>query len=190
MIRPRGAPHPDVEPLSPRRGGRRRGLTALTAAVMLALCGAGTAGAAGWQYADFDGDPYWDAATMDHDANGYTERIWFDLDDDGGWDTLLYDTRGRDDFLEVVDYDMDENGGVEFRLVDGDGRVGYEYLYVDRNQNGRWDLQRNRARRIIPGSSADAVTRTNIYNVNSRTLHDFTMRTGGGSLLHPSFPTP
>jgi hypothetical protein len=160
---------------------------ALITALLLTLATTASASAASWQYFDFDADRYWDAAAIDRDGNGNFDDIYFDLDNDGPWDTNLYNTRGSDSLLEVVDYDMDENNEVEIRLMDGDQRVGFDYLFVDLDQNGAWDRFRGRARRIVPGSNVDAVTRTLRYNASQRLIHQFRMRTGT-SLLYPSLP--
>jgi hypothetical protein len=160
---------------------------AILAALLLALATSASASAASWQYFDFDADRYWDAAALDQSGNGYFEDTYFDLDNDAAWDTNLYNTRGSESLLEVVDYDMDENDEVEFRLEDGDQRVGFDYLYVDLDQNGAWDRFGGRARRIVPGSNLDSVTRTLRYNASQNLIHRFYMRTGM-SLLYPSFP--
>jgi hypothetical protein len=160
---------------------------ALVAALVLALATSASASAAGWQRFDYDADSYSDAAALDQDSNGYFEDIYFDLDNDAAWDTNLYNTRGSDSLAEITDYDMDENNEVEIRLMDGDQRVGFDYLFVDLDQNGAWDRFRGRARRIVPGSNVDAVTRTTRYNASQRLIHTFRMRTGT-SLLYPSLP--
>jgi hypothetical protein len=160
---------------------------ALITALLLVLATSASASAASWQYFDTDADSYWDAAGLDQGGNGYFEDTYFDLDDDGAWDTNLYNTRGSEALLEVVDYDMDENDEVEIRLMDGDQRVGFDYLFVDLDQNGSWDRYGGRVRRIVPGSNLDAVTRTVRYNASQNLIHNFYMRTGM-SLLYPSFP--
>ena len=160
---------------------------ALVAALVLVLATSASASAASWQYFGLDADSYWDAAVLDRNGNGVFDDIYFDLDNDAAWDTNLYNTRGSDSLLEVTDYDMDENNEVEFRLKDGDQRAGFDYLFVDLDQNGAWDSFRGRARRIVPGSNVDAVTRTTRYNASQRLIHTFRMRTGT-SLLYPSLP--
>jgi hypothetical protein len=160
---------------------------AIVAALLLLLATSASASAANWQYFDFDADRYWDAAAIDRGGNGYFEDTYFDLDNDAAWDTNLYNTRGSESLLEVADYDMDENNEVEFRLQDGDQRVGFDYLFVDLDQNGAWDRFGGRTRRIVPGSNMDAVTRTLRYNASQNLIHNFYMRTGM-SLLYPSFP--
>lgn len=168
---------------------RRMGLAVAALAAVLTLATTGTAVAAQWQYWQLDNDNLWDAATIDRDGNGNADDIYFDLDNDGPYDTNIYNTRYSDTLLEVTDYDMDENDEVEFRLVDGDQRVGFDYLYVDRNQNGYWDRWRGRVRRIVPRSNIDYKTRTNRYNASRNLMHSFRMRTGQ-SLLYPTPPTP
>jgi hypothetical protein len=160
---------------------------AIVAALLLLLATAASASAAQWQYFNTDADRYWDAAALDQSGNGYFEDLYFDLDNDAAWDTNLYNTRGSESLLEVADYDMDENNEVELRLQDGDQRVGFDYLFVDLDQNGAWDRFGGRARRIVPGSNIDAVTRTVRYNASQNLIHSFYMRTGM-SLLYPSFP--
>lgn len=155
----------------------------LTALVAL-LAATGTAQAAGWQYAQTDGDRNWDAISIDRDGNGMIDDAWFDLDNDGGWDSRVFNSRFGDELLETANYDMDENGVAEYRLLDTDQRVGFEYFYVNRNQDAYWDF-----RRIVPGSSADYTNRINTNNANNRLLHQFTMRTGQ-SLLYPTFTMP
>jgi hypothetical protein len=159
-------------------------VVAVLAALVALLASAGTASAAGWQYAQTDGDRYWDATSIDRNGNGMIDDAWFDLDNDGRWDTRIFNSRFGDELLETASYDMDENDVTEFRLLDTDQRVGFEYLYVNRNQDGYWDF-----RRVIPGSSADYVNRTTRNIVNNSLLHQFTMRTGQ-SLLYPTFSIP
>ena len=159
----------------------------LITALVLVLATSASASAASWQRFDYDADSYWDASALDQDGNGSFEDIYFDLDNDGDWDTNLYNTRGSESLLEVSDYDMDENNEVELRLKDGDQRAGFDYLFVDLDQNGAWDRFRGGTRRIVPGSNVDAVTRTVRYNASQRLIHTFRMRTGM-SLLYPSLP--
>ena len=171
---------------------RRMGRAVAALATVLTLAMTGTAVAAHgphWQHYQLDNDHFSDAATIDRDGNGNADDIYHDLDNDGAYDTNIYNTRYSDRLLEVTDYDMDENDEVEFRLVDGDQRVGFDYLYVDLDQNGYWDSWRRRVRRIVPGSNIDHVTRTNRYNASRNLMHSFRMRTGQ-SLLYPTFPTP
>jgi hypothetical protein len=95
--------------------------------------------AASWQLYQVDADRFYDVAFMDANANGYGEDIWYDLDNDGRWDTRLYNTYGGDSFSETVDYDFDEDGTKEFRLVDTNQRAGFEWAYINRNDDGNWD---------------------------------------------------
>jgi hypothetical protein len=162
----------------------RRTITVTFAAVVLALVASPSAMAAGWQSWQLDRDRCYDASTLDADGNGNSEQVWFDIDNDCQWDTHLYNTWGWDGLLEEATYDMNENGAPEYKIQDMNQRVGFEWLYVDRNQDGFYDM-----RRIIPGSDLDAITRTTTNMVNSATLHRFTMATGQ-SLLFPSFPVP
>jgi hypothetical protein len=162
----------------------RRILTGTIAAAALALVAAPQAMAAGWQYWEVDGDRCYDASTLDANGNGNAEQHWFDLDNDCRWDTNLYNTRGWDGFLEEATYDMNENGAPEYLIQDMNQRVGFEWVYLDRNQDRVYEQ-----RRIIPGSDLDAITRTTTNMANNAILHQFTMRTGQ-SLLFPSFPTP
>ena len=165
------------------------------ALALLALAMAGTvaavlppsaAAAAQWQLHQTDRDRCWDASSLDADFNGNAEQIWFDLDNDCRWDTHQYNTRFGDNFHEEVSYDMNENGVPEFVLQDIDQRVGYEWLYIDRNQDRRFETKR-----IIPGSSLDKLNRdTNSQLVRMgmwNTIYDF-HRWTGQSLLYPSFP--
>ncbi|MEJ7567272.1 MAG: hypothetical protein WKF41_03305 [Gaiellaceae bacterium] len=144
------------------------------------------AAAARWQPQQLDADRCWDAITLDADFNDYPEQIWYDLDNDCRWDTRQYDTNGGDAFHEELSYDMNENGVPEFVLQDIDQRVGYEWLYIDRNQDRRFETKR-----IIPGSSLDKLNRdTNSQLVRMgmwNTIYDF-HRWTGQSLLYPSFP--
>lgn len=166
----------------------RRAIT--TSAIAAVFAGAGllsstpAMAAAGWQYWQLDRDRCSDSATLDADANGNADQVWFDLDDDCHWDTHLYNTLGSDALLEEMSYDMNENGAPEYLIQDSNQRVGFEYVYIDRNQDGRYEL-----RRIIPGSDLDAIMRGVAYNANSTFLHQFTMRTGQ-SLLYPQIPMP
>lgn len=173
----------------PRRRTTTVGWAVAALAVVLTLTTTGMAVAADWQHWQLDADHFWDAATIDRDGNGNADDIYHDLDNDGAYDTNIYNTRYSDALLEVTDYDMDENGEAEFRLLDGDQRVGFDYVYVDRDQNGRWDRWRGRARRIIPRSNIDDITRINRYNASRDMMHFFRMRTGQ-SLLYPSVPMP
>ena len=167
----------------------RRAAGTAAAVLVTLLATSGTAIAGSWQYYELDGDYYSDAAVRDRDGNGTFDDLWFDLDNDGRWDSHLYNTRYADDLLEVVDYDMDENDEAELRLADGDQRVGFDYLYVDWDQDGYWDRTRGYGRRIIPGSNIDITTRSNRQNAGSTLIADFRRRTGT-SLLYPSLPSP
>jgi hypothetical protein len=178
---------------SPGRG--RPGSRAVRLAVVIAvalstlLATTAVATAAQWQYFQTDGDSFYDVAAIDRNANGLFGDIWFDLDNDGAYDTNLYNTRYSDSLLEVIDFDFDENDEIDARLQDGDQRVGFDYIYVDRDQNGYWDRWRGQKRRIIPGSNIDNVTRSNRHNASSRLINDYRQQTGI-SLLYPSLPTP
>jgi hypothetical protein len=164
-----------------------RATAVLIAALALAPAGASAQGSA-WEYYELgDGDALADAAVADRSGNGAWDDIWFDLDQDGAWDTNLYDVNGDDSFFEVLDYDFNENGRPEYRLRDADQRVGYDWVYLDRDEDGAWDRWRGSKRRIIPGSDLDAVTASNRRNASSRILADFSRRYGG-SLLHPNLP--
>ena len=125
-------------------------IAALAAVLTLAMTG--TAVAAQWQYWQLDSDSAWDAATIDRGGNGNADDIYFDLDNDGGYDANLYNTRYSDSFLEVLDFDMDENDEVEVRLLDGDQREGFDSIHIDRDQDGSWD----RWRGYKPGASSPA----------------------------------
>ena len=166
----------------------RRTVTASLVATVVAgaalAASAPALAAAGWQFWQLDRDRCYDAATLDADGNGNSEQLWYDLDNDCSWDTHVYNTRGWDTLLEETTYDMNEDGAPEYLLQDINQRVGFEYVYLDRDQDGRYDL-----RRIIPGSDLDAITRVTTYNATSAILHRFTMRTGQ-SLLYPTFPNP
>ena len=147
--------------------------------------GASAAGTADpWRYWQLDRDSCRDAATLDADGNGNAEQAWFDIDNDCRWDTHLYNTRGDDGLLEAASFDMDENGVPEYLMLDINQRVGYEWLYVDLNQDRVYEQ-----RRIIPGSDADVINRANANTLNNAAFHQFTMRTGE-SLLFPSFRIP
>jgi hypothetical protein len=157
---------------------------AVVAALVAMLASSATASAGGWQYSQTDGDRAWDAATIDSNGNGLIDDARFDLDNDARWDTRIYNSAYGDWLLETASYDMDENNVTEYRLLDTNQRVGFEYLYVNRNQDAYWDF-----RRIVPGSSADTVNTANRRIVSNTILHQFTMRTGQ-SLLHPTFSMP
>ncbi|MBA3330855.1 MAG: hypothetical protein H0T39_08305 [Actinobacteria bacterium] len=144
---------------------------ALAALVTLAVAGTvavalppSAAAAAQWQLQQLDADRCWDSMTLDADFNGIAEQVWFDVDNDCRWDTRQYNTRGGDAFHEELSYDMNENGVPEYLLQDIDQRVGYEWLYIDLNQDRRFE-----AKRIIPGSSLDRLNRD-----NNRLLVDMT----------------
>src|SRR5688500_15626768 len=137
-----------------------------------------------WKLWQLDRDGCWDATTIDANFNGYWETALFDLDNDCRWDTRIWNSLGGDHFAESQTFDMNENGVPEYQLLDINQRVGFEWAYFDLNEDRRFEQ-----RRIIPGSDLDYATRTNTNNVNSATLHMFTMATGQ-SLLYPSFRTP
>lgn len=162
----------------------RRLVRAVWAAALACLVVPAMATAADWQLHQVDADGFYDAATMDADGNGCTEELWFDLDSDSLWDAHLYNTRGGDCFVETLTYDMDENGRPEYRVLDIDQKVGFEWVYFDPDQNGRWNF-----RRIVPGSSLDYTNRINRLNASRDQLFRFRMRTGQ-SLLYPTFPMP
>lgn len=144
----------------------------------------GVASAASWQFHQTDGDALFDAVSMDADANGCIEDIYFDIDNDGGWDSRLYNRWGGDCFVEVLTFDMNENGRPEYRMVDVDQKPGFERLSADPDQNGRWNWTR-----IIPGSTLDYATRINRYNVTRDQMFLF-RRTTGQSLIYPNIPSP
>jgi hypothetical protein len=79
---------------------------------------------------------------------------------------------------------MNENGRPEYRLLDVDQREGFEWVYVDRREDGRYDF-----RRVIPGSSLDHTRRANRTIASNRLLAEFRMRTGQ-SLLFPTVSSP
>ena len=157
---------------------------AVLAALVALLATTATASAAGWQYAQTDNDRLWDAISIDRNGNGLIDDAWFDLDNDGAWDTRMFNSAYGDWLLETATFDMNENDINEYRLLDTNQRAGFEYLYVNSNNDAYWDF-----RRIVPGSNADVVNRANRNIVNNTILHQFTMRTGQ-SLLHPTFPMP
>jgi hypothetical protein len=165
---------------------RRSTLVAVLAVVTLSATGvASAAGTAGtWKYWQLDQDRCKDAATMDANFNGNNEDAWFDLDNDCRWDTRIWNSLGGDHFSESLTFDMDENDVPEYRMLDINQRTGFEWLYIDRNQDGVYEL-----RRIIPGSDLDVTTRANTNNASSTILHQFRMRTGQ-SLLYPRVQTP
>ena len=161
-------------------------LAVLTVLMMLATTA--TASAAEWQYFNVDGDGYYDIAGIDRSGNGNFDDIYFDIDNDGPWDTNMWNLGGTSDSLhEILDFDMDENGVVEIRLRDSNQRVGFEYILVDRNQDANWDSWRGFTRRIIPNSDLDAVRRSNRQNASSRLIYDYRRQTGM-SLLYPNLP--
>jgi hypothetical protein len=172
--------------MSPITSTRRipRFAVAVLAALVALLATTATASAAGWQYAQTDNDRLWDAVSIDRDGNGLIDDAWFDFDNDSRWDTRIFNSAYGDWLLETANFDMNENGVSEYRLLDTNQRAGFEYLYVNRNNDSYWDF-----RRIVPGSSADVVNRANRNIVNNTILHQFTMRTGQ-SLLHPTFRMP
>ena len=160
----------------------RRLAVALVVGALSCLALPAVASAADWQLQEYDGDVYADAALLDADDNGRAEQYWFDIDNDGGWDTHLYNTRRADDFLEVVTYDMNENTRPEYLLLDIDQRQGFEWVYFDPDQDGRWNF-----RRIIPGSTLDATTRLNNLNATREQLRAFQYRTGQ-SVRNATYP--
>ena len=147
----------------------------------------GTASAAEWQFHNVDGDSLYDIAGIDRSGNGTYDDIYFDIDNDGAWDSNMWNSRGADTFHEVLDFDMDENDEVEIRLRDNDQLEGFDYILVDLDQNGAWDRWRGYTRRIIPNSNLDNVRRSNRQNAGSRLIYDYRQRTGM-SLLYPNLP--
>ncbi len=145
------------------------------------------AAAAQWQSYQLDGDRCWDASILDADFNGHAEQVWFDLDNDCRWDTRQYNTRYADNFHEEISYDLDENGVPEYVIQDIDQRVGFEWVYIDLNQDRRFELKR-----VIPGSSLDHINRANNRTMKvmtaSQMFHFATMT--GQSLLYPTFRMP
>ena len=119
-----------------RRCGALLG-SAVLAGVVLAT--PATADHDGWVYLQTDQDACWDAVYRDDNRNNYVDHLWYDLDNDCRWDSHLYNTLSTEFLLEEASFDFDENGRPEHILQDADQRVGYEYLYSDRNQDGVWD---------------------------------------------------
>jgi len=146
------------------------------------------AAGARWQLQQLDGDRCWDSTTLDADFNGFDEQVWFDLDNDCRWDTHQYSTKGGDDFHEQLSYDMNENGVPEYVLQDVDQRVGFDWAYIDANEDRRFE-----ARFIIPGSSLDqsnrATNRLLVQMATRQTLNDF-RRWTGRSLVPDYLGTP
>jgi hypothetical protein len=165
---------------------RLAGVAILAATVVLSAASAASAATASgtWRLWQLDGDRCWDAATLDANRNGYNEDSRFDLDNDCRWDTRVWNSYGGEALAESLTYDMDENGVAEYFLLDTNQRVGFEWIYLDLNQDRHYEQ-----RRIVPGSDLDAITRTTTYNASSAILHQFTMRTGQ-SLLYPTFRMP
>ena len=147
--------------------------------------GTGTGAADGWRYGQADEDSCFDAATRDDNRNGFWELVWLDIDNDCRWDTRLSNTVLQDDLLERIAYDMDENGFFEIVAEDVNQRVGFERVGFDLDQDGAIE-----SRRIVPGSDLDVVTSSNAQNLSGALLHQFTIRTGGQSLLFPTFCVP
>ncbi len=166
---PRPAKESDMR--HPSRTLRLGGIVLVAALAWLAFTA--IASAADWQLSQTDADAYYDLATLDANDNGCSEQAWFDVDNDGAWDAHLYD-RGRGEcFAEALSFDMNENLRPEYLMLDIDQRVGFEWLYFDTEQDGRWNF-----RRIIPRSSLDSVTRLNYLDVTRDQLRAFQYRTG------------
>ena len=119
--------------------GRRLSGATLGMAMAIGVATTPASAAAAWQYHYLDADRYADAATMDADGNGNPEQIWFDLDDDGRWDTHIYNNRGGDALLEVLTFDRDEDRTVEYMVVDTNQREGFELAYINLNDDNAWD---------------------------------------------------
>ncbi len=147
--------------------------------------GAGAGAADGWRYGQADEDSCFDVATRDDDRNGLLELVWLDIDNDCRWDTRLSNTAYEDDLLEKITYDMDENGVFEIVAEDVNQRVGFEWIGFDLDQDGVVE-----SRRIIPGSDLDVARSSNAQNLSGTLLHQFTIRTGGQSLVFPTFCVP
>ena len=120
-------------------------LTALTA-TSLAVAGVALSGApaqaskaAQWEWHQVDEDPCYDMATFDIEGNGYANDIWMDTDNDCLWDTRQWNTQGQDSFHERMSYDRNEDGSVNALLVDTNQQVGFEDIWMDRDDDGSWD---------------------------------------------------
>ena len=119
-----------------RRCGALLG-SALLAGVVLAT--PARASHDGWVYLQLDQDACWDVVYRDDNRNGYWENVWMDTDNDCLWDVHYYNTWGPDFLLEELSFDLDDNGRPEYVLQDTDQRVGYEYIYINLNQDSLWD---------------------------------------------------
>ncbi len=99
--------------------------------------GAGTA--VPWKFHQLDNDRCWDAATKDANLNGYSEEVWYDVDNDCRWDTHLWNSVGADNLLESLTFDMDEDRHWEYWLVDTNQRIGFDVAFFDDNEDGYYD---------------------------------------------------
>ena len=123
------------------QGWRKSRVAVLVVAGMLLAAGVASAAAtaATWKFHQLDGDRCWDAATMDANFNGWIEDVRYDVDNDCGWDTRLWNSVGGESFMESMTFDMDEDGRWEYWLADNDQREGFDVVYFDDNRDGRWD---------------------------------------------------
>lgn len=99
----------------------------------------GAGSAASWRLHQLDRDRCWDAETMDADLNGYTEDIRYDADNDCRWDARVWNSVGRDSFLESMTFDMNEDGRWEYWLADNDQQEAWDVAHFDDNADGRYD---------------------------------------------------
>jgi hypothetical protein len=137
------------------------GLVGLVA-VAAVLATAASASAAGWRSFQVDNDRCWDVTTLDQNGNGYWEVAWYDLDNDCGWDTKIWNSVGGDTFAESLTYDMNEDGRWEAWLVDTDQRAGFEVAYFDDNGDGYYDRWA-----YVPQAAPDISLRTHLAQMGS-----------------------
>lgn len=116
-------------------------LAALALVVGLATTATPAQAAGGWQWSYDHQRRCWNGATYDGNQNGRAEVIWIDVNGDCRLDSVAFDTNGRDDLLEQLWSDVDGDGYWDVVFVDTDQRVGFEYFFVDANNDGYWEQQ-------------------------------------------------
>jgi hypothetical protein len=92
-----------------------------------------------WQMHQLDRDRCWDMATWDGDGNGNPDDVRYDADNDCQCDTRLWNSYGRDWFLESMTFDMNEDGRWEYWLADNDQQEGFDVAYFDDDADGYYD---------------------------------------------------
>lgn len=114
-------------------------LAALVGTVGLGLAAEPASASGGWRWTYDHSLGCYRAATYDGNGNGNAEVAWWDNDGDCRLDSVVYDTNGNDNLLEMLWSDVNGDGRWDMVLMDTDQRVGFDYYWVDSTGDGRWD---------------------------------------------------